>query len=251
MNRREMIKMTGAAVATATVLGIPVSSAAQNSAPLAQGQRKKILVIGAHPDDPETGAGGVMRLLAAAGHDVVSVYLTRGEAGIAGMSHSEAAAVRVVEAENACRVTGARHIFMSQVDGNTEVNIARYKEMRELLEKERPDVVITHWPIDSHRDHAACGILVLDAWRRVGYSFQLYYFEAMSGTQSQLFHPTHWVNIESVLEQKHRACQCHASQGMDALFEGWHTPMEVFRGLECRCKAAEAFILHTTALNTL
>ena len=35
---------------------------------------------------------------------------------------------------------------------------------------------ITHWPIDGHRDHAACGILVLDSWKRRGRSFDLYYF---------------------------------------------------------------------------
>ena len=30
---------------------------------------------------------------------------------------------------------------------------------------------ITHWPIDGYRDHAACGILVLDSWKRLGRSF--------------------------------------------------------------------------------
>ncbi len=248
MNRREMIKMTGAAAAGAAVLGIPLTTKAQDGGNSAK--QRKIMVIGAHPDDPETCAGGVMCLLANAGHDVVCVYLTRGEAGIAGKSHDEAAAIRVVESNNACKVTGARHIFMNQVDGNTQVNIDRYKEMRELIDSEKPDLVITHWPIDAHRDHAACGMLVLDAWRRLGRSFPLYYMEAMSGEQSQMFHPTHWVNIEPVLEQKHKACNCHVSQHMEDIYE-WHAYMERFRGLECRCKAAEAFALHSTARTTL
>lgn len=250
ITRREMLKGAGAAAA-ATILGnLPLNVNAAEPV-TGGGAKKKILVIGAHPDDPETCAGGTMCLLRSAGHEVVSVYLTRGEAGIEGMSHSEAAAVRVVESENACRVMGVRHIFMSQIDGNTEVNLARYKEMRELLERERPDVVITHWPIDGHRDHAACGMLVFDSWRRVGRTFDLYYMEAMSGTQSQMFHPTHWVNIESVVKQKHDACLCHVSQNMQPLLDDWHIPMERFRGLECRCSAAEAFALHTDALPTL
>lgn len=37
---------------------------------------KKALFIGAHPDDPETCAGGTMILLKQLGCDVVSVYLT-------------------------------------------------------------------------------------------------------------------------------------------------------------------------------
>jgi LmbE family N-acetylglucosaminyl deacetylase len=176
---------------------------------------------------------------------VVSVYLTRGEAGIAGKSHDEAAAIRVKEVKAACAVTGARFLFMDQVDGNTELNRERYRQMRELLEQEKPDVVITHWPIDSHRDHGICALLVLDAWRRLDRCFDLFYFEAMTGTQSQLFHPTDWVDISPVIEQKHAACRCHESQGMDPLLDEWHIPMERFRGLECRCAYAEAFVRHT------
>jgi len=248
MNRREMIKMTGAAALGTTVLGIPAVASGNDKMPASR--KRKVLVIGAHPDDPETGCGGVMCLLNDAGHEVVCVYLTRGEAGIAGKSHDEAAAIRVVESENACRVTGAKHIFMNQVDGNTEVNLARYKEMRDLIDREKPDVVFTHWPIDAHRDHAVCGTLVLDAWRRLGRNFQLYYFEVMSGEQTQMFHPTHWVNIESVLERKHKACYCHVSQHMESIYE-WHIYMEKFRGMESRCAAAEAFALHSDNLAAL
>ncbi|MBQ5984475.1 MAG: PIG-L family deacetylase [Bacteroidales bacterium] len=240
MNRREALKAAGSAAALTILGGIPLSSK-ENTAP---SEKKKILVIGAHPDDPETGAGGTICLLTRAGHDVVCVYLTRGEAGIRGKTHAEAAAIRVAESERACAVTGARHIFMDQIDGSTEINLDRYREMRELLEREKPDVVLTHWPIDGHRDHAVCGLLVVDAWRRLGRCFDLYYFEVMTGTQTQLFHPTDWVDITSVLEQKHKACYCHESQQLEEVMRDWHEPMERFRGIECRRTAAEAFVRH-------
>ena len=169
-----MIK-TAAGATAMTVLGIPLAGkGTEPSADKAVKGKKKILVIGAHPDDPETCAGGTMCLLSAAGHEVVSVYRTRGEAGIAGKSHDEAAAIRVKEVKAACAVTGARFLFMDQVDGNTELNRERYRQMRELLEQEKPDVVITHWPIDSHRDHGICASLVLDAGRRLDRCFDLY-----------------------------------------------------------------------------
>ena len=63
----------------------------------------KILCIGGHPDDPESGCGGTLARLSASGHDVTSVYLTRGEGGIEGKSQSEAAAIRSKEAEAACK----------------------------------------------------------------------------------------------------------------------------------------------------
>ena len=126
---------------------------------------KKVLVVGAHPDDPETMCGGTMIKLRQMGVEVVSVYLTGGEAGIPGKSHEESRAIRTAEAKKACEAMGVRSIFLTQIDGNAEINKARYAELEALIEAEKPDLVITHWPIDSHRDHRVCSILVYDAWR--------------------------------------------------------------------------------------
>ena len=264
MNRRDMIKKAGTAVAGFSLIGLDALGKEANAsrtagaagsaaatvdgsedgseAGSAVGARKKVLVIGAHPDDPETAAGGTMVLLAQAGYEVVSVYMTKGERGIPGKSFQEAVDIRVPEAINACKILGARPVFMSQIDGDAQINPERYVEMRELIAAEKPDMVFTHWPIDGHPDHRVCSLLVYDAWRRLGYSFELYYFEVMSGTQTQLFHPTDWVNISSVATVKEQACFCHESQNIKPLYEEWHIPMEKFRGLELRCPRAEAFI---------
>ena len=202
---------------------------------------KKVLVIGAHPDDPETMCGGTMLKLKAIGTEVVSVYLTSGEAGIKGKSHEEARTIRQAEALQACKTMGIKAIFLSQTDGNTEVNKERYAEMKALIEQEKPDMVITHWPIDSHRDHRVCAILVYDAWRQSGYSFDLYYGEVMTGIQTQNFTPTLWVNITDYKAQKEKAYMCHESQGM-ADIKPYHDTMERMRGLECQTQYGEAFI---------
>lgn len=240
MDRRKMLKIGGTAIAGAAILG--TQSIAANTKVEKKETPKKALIIGAHPDDPETGCGGTMILLKQAGYQVVSVYMTKGERGITGKSLNEAAEIRVKEGTEACKILGAQPIFMTQIDGDTEINKARYVEMRELIAKENPDIVFTHWPIDGHPDHRVCSLLVYDAWRRLGYNFDLYYFEVMSGTQTQLFSPTDYVDITSVAKQKKEACFCHKSQNMEPLYEEWHTPMEQFRGLEFRCKHAEAFI---------
>jgi LmbE family N-acetylglucosaminyl deacetylase len=201
---------------------------------------KKVLVIGAHPDDPETMCGGTMIKLREMGVEVVSVYLTGGEAGIQGKTHAESRTIRTAEATKACEVMGVRPVFMTQIDGNAEVNKARYAEMKALIEAEKPDMVITHWPIDSHRDHRVCSILVYDAWRQTGYTFDLYYGEVMTGLQTQTFAPNHWVNITEQHEQKVKAYYCHKSQDMPVVQE-WHDAMEKLRGMECHTKYAEAF----------
>ena len=202
---------------------------------------KKVLVIGAHPDDPETMCGGTMLKLKAMGAEVVSVYLTSGEAGIKGKTHDEARTIRQAEALQACKTMGVKAIFLTQIDGNTEANKERYAEMKALIEQEKPDMVITHWPIDSHRDHRVCAILVYDAWRQSGYSFDLYYGEVMTGIQTQNFTPTLWVNITDYKAQKEKAYMCHESQGM-ADIKPYHDTMERMRGLECQTQYGEAFI---------
>lgn len=202
---------------------------------------KKVLVIGAHPDDPETMCGGTMIKLREMGAEVVSVYFTGGEAGIPGKSHEESRTIRTAEAQKACEMLGVRAVFMTQIDGNAEVNKERYAEMKALIEAEKPDMVITHWPIDSHRDHRVCAILVYDAWRQTGYNFDLYYGEVMTGLQTQTFAPDHWVNITEQHEQKVKAYYSHASQDMLVVQE-WHDAMEIMRGMECHTQYGEAFV---------
>ena len=203
---------------------------------------KKVLVIGAHPDDPESMCGGTMLRLKAMGAEVVAVYLTSGEAGIPGKNHEQARAIRQQEAINACAMLGVRAVFLTQIDGNAEVNKQRYAEMKMLIEQEEPDMVITHWPIDSHRDHRVCSILVYDAWRMTGRGFDLYYSEVMTGMQTQNFTPTLWVDITDMRDQKIQAYLCHKSQELEGAVKDYHDTMERMRGMECQAKYAEAFV---------
>jgi LmbE family N-acetylglucosaminyl deacetylase len=168
--------------------------------------------------------------------------MTRGEGGIAGKSHAEAAAIRMEESLEACRILDVDPIFLTQIDGNSEINKERYAEMREVIAIEQPDLVITHWPIDGHPDHRVCSMLVYDAWRRLGYSFELYYFETMTGMQTQYFHPTDYVDIGAVAERKHKAYFAHVSQNTTRSFASYHDRVEKFRGREFNCDRAEAFI---------
>ncbi len=206
--------------------------------------RLKLMVVGAHPDDPETGCGGTMARYAKNGHEVVAVYLTRGEAGIPGKSHAEAAGIRTAEAEKACKIIGARPVFATQVDGSTELNADRYDEMQTIIERENPDIVLAHWSLDTHPDHRIASLLAYDAWLRLDRRFALYYFEVMTGVQTQNFHPTDYVDITEVIDIKHRACYQHVSQHIEEEYDTGllHGKMEIFRGMEGGYQYAEAFV---------
>jgi LmbE family N-acetylglucosaminyl deacetylase len=132
---------------------------------------------------------------------------------------------------------------VGQIDGATEISLARYDEMRKLLEGEKPDIVLTQWPIDTHRDHRAASLLVYDSWLNLRRSFALYYYEVMSGSQTQNFNPTDYVDISPTEARKRAACFAHKSQGPDGLYAR-HDAMNRFRGLESGHKYAEAFVRH-------
>ena len=229
----------------AAALGLPLVGQASGQG----AERLKVVVAGAHPDDPESGCGGTMALYSDLGHDVSSVYLTRGEAGIRGKSEQEAAAIRTGESQKACAILKAKPVFAGQIDGNTEINRVRYQNFAKALDAEQPDIVFTHWPIDTHRDHRAASLLVYDAWLAAQRKFDLYYFEVEEGTQTQLFHPTNYVDITKTAKRKRAACFAHASQQPEDWY-GLHEKMNVFRGMEAGYQQAEAFVRHCQNLQS-
>ena len=145
-NRRQFIKNVSAGLGT---LYLPGLIQAQNKS----AQKKKIVCVGGHPDDPESGCGGTLAAYALAGNDVTIIYLTTGEAGIEGKSHNEAAAIRKQESINACAILKAKPVFAGQIDGDTILNNEWVNKMQEFISAEKPDIVFTHWPLDSHKDH--------------------------------------------------------------------------------------------------
>src|SRR5882757_7878401 len=151
LTRRSFVKQS----ALAAVSPLPLASAPAESGTA----NLKVVCVGAHPDDPESGCGGTLARYAALGHAVTVVYLTRGERGISGKSLDDAARIRSTECEAACRIMGAKPVFFGQIDGATEVTHAHVDAMKRLLATEHPDVLFTHWPVDTHMDHQVASML--------------------------------------------------------------------------------------------
>jgi N-acetylglucosamine malate deacetylase 1 len=241
LTRRELIGKSALLMGTAGAL--PMLGADRGSESAAA-RKLKIVVAGGHPDDPESGCGGTIALYSNLGHEVLVLYLTRGEVGIDGKSVKESAEIRTAECMRACEILKARPVFAGQTDGSTEVNGPQYKKFGQLLEAEHPDVVLTHWPIDAHRDHRAASLLVYDAWLESGRKFDLYYYEVDQGEQTQVFNPTHYVDITQTESRKRAECFAHASQKPETTFYLLHDMMNRFRGMECGAKYAEGFVRH-------
>ncbi|MEP6951126.1 MAG: PIG-L deacetylase family protein [Ginsengibacter sp.] len=235
-SRRKFVKNTATGLGLFSLPSFLPSQLKEND------PKKKIVCVGGHPDDPESGCGGTLAKLAAAGHEVTIIYLTSGEAGIEGKSHDEAASIRKQEAINACKILGAKPVFAGQTDGDTIINTEWINTIQRLVAGEKPDLVFTHWPIDSHKDHQAASLLVIQTWMRIQQKFELYFFEVCAGEQTMGFNPTGYIDISDTQEQKRKAVYCHISQDPPGIYNCGHAAMEEFRGRELGVKAAEAFV---------
>jgi len=200
----------------------------------------RIIVLGAHPDDPESGCGGLAVNAVQSGHEVLFVHATAFRAGRLFFGRPERE-VRTEEAKAAASVLGVDVDVLDYAHGTIHVhpeNVARFKTT--LLER-HPDVVIAHWPVDTHPDHRCVGTIALSVYLDPEARFDFYFFEVMTGQQSLHFHPTHYVDISDAAETKHRALLCHRSQDGERVWQS-HEVMHRLRGNECGAARAEAYI---------
>jgi N-acetylglucosamine malate deacetylase 1 len=231
INRREMLKGAGRLAGAAALI-----SASSDAAGEATPRKLKFVVAGGHPGDPEYGCGGAIAQLTAMGHDVVLLYLNNG-------AWETSAPVRIAEARKACAILKARPVWAGQANGHSIVDDAHYNAFLKMIEDENPDAVFNHWPVDNHPDHRAIANLMYESWNRLKRRFPMYYYEVSSGEDTMQFPaPTHFVDITSVADTKKAACYAHASQNPPFFYE-LQDSVAHFRGLECGCKRAEAYVL--------
>jgi LmbE family N-acetylglucosaminyl deacetylase len=130
----------------------------------------RAMVIFAHPDDAEIGAGGVVAKWVAAGCEVTYVLCTNGSAGTGDRSLTPArlAAKRADEQRAAADFMGVKNLVMlGYPDGGLAEDRAFLGEVVRTIRQYRPHTVFAHDPYRirgfQHRDHRMVGIVTTDA----------------------------------------------------------------------------------------
>jgi LmbE family N-acetylglucosaminyl deacetylase len=135
---------------------------------------QRILVILAHPDDPEFFCGATLAKWASAGHQITYALLTCGDKGTRdrNLSTSNLCSIRQQEQRTAAAIIGAGKVsFLNYEDGYLVPDLTLRRDVTRLIRQERPDVLVTCdpqyfiTPSDrlNHPDHRATGQAVLDA----------------------------------------------------------------------------------------
>jgi LmbE family N-acetylglucosaminyl deacetylase len=125
-----------------------------------------LLAFGAHPDDIEFGAGGIIAQETRAGRAVHLVVCSRGEAGTHGTP-----AQRVREARAAAKILGATIEFLTlDGDARLELKAAHARKIAGIMRRVRPGIVLAPTlEANQHPDHWRLGQLVRDATRLARY----------------------------------------------------------------------------------
>src|SRR5690554_1742150 len=126
-------------------------------------EKLNIIVIGAHPDDADIRAGGTAIKYAKAGHNVLFVSLTNGDAGHHEKGGGALARIRRAEATEAGRRFGVEYIVLDNHDGELMPTLDNRLEVIRLIRKWNADIVMGPRPNDYHPDHRNAAILVQDA----------------------------------------------------------------------------------------
>jgi N-acetylglucosamine malate deacetylase 1 len=188
-----------------------------------QGTRKlHIIIIGAHPDDPDED-GGTAYKWAQAGYDVLMVSLTNGDAGHQSIKAKKLAKIRREEARKAGEVIGVRYITLDNHDGQLMPTYKNRLEVIRLIREQKADLVVFPRPYDYHPDHRYTGNLVLDAAYMVTVPTILpevpflaknpvFLFCADGFIHPEPFKPDVCVDIDDVIEKKMDMYHQHKSQ---------------------------------------
>src|SRR5256886_12593419 len=102
------------------------------------------MVVSAHPDDPDFGAGGSIARLADSGADVTYVIVTDGRQGGEDPKQKDAelVAIRAREQRAAARVLGVkRGEFLGFQDGHLSPDLKLRRDIVRMIRKHKPDLV--------------------------------------------------------------------------------------------------------------
>lgn len=124
---------------------------------------ERILVLGAHPDDAEFFAGGLLSAHADAGAVISMVSVTNGQSGHHEMRSDVLVARRRREAAASGNLLHATYTTWDFPDGYLQPTIELREAIIRAIRGFQPSLILTHRPFDYHPDHRAVGQAVQDA----------------------------------------------------------------------------------------
>lgn len=197
---------------------------------------KKILAIGAHPDDLEVGCYGTLLKHKKQGDEVHMALTTKG-----GYGNRDWETILKEFEKSLDILKPDSSIILDNKIGHLEINWKTVTEIDKLIDEYSIDTIYSHWYGDGHQDHQTTYKIVMAACRqsRVSnvYCCELgnYVFHAHYAFRPQLF-----IGIDNEINEKIQAMKCYSTYFKDEDVENIKS-LNHYRGSCCRSEYAEAF----------
>ncbi|WP_080795651.1 PIG-L deacetylase family protein [Corynebacterium pacaense] len=134
-----------------------------------------MLVVVAHPDDPEYGLSAAVKHWTSAGVEVSYLLLTHGEAGISTLVPEETGPLRAAEQRAACTAVGVGDlVILNHPDSMLVYGLDLRLDIAREIRRVKPDAVVTaSFEVEAYggfnqADHRVAGLAALDATRDAG-----------------------------------------------------------------------------------
>lgn len=193
---------------------------------------RRILAIGAHPDDIEIACGATMAQLHDKGNVIWGLVMTQGERG----GNAE---IRPDEAKSGADFLGLDRVKVLDFPDTRlqERSIDILAAIESMVKEFEPDIVFTHSAHDLHQDHCAVHEATLRAGRNLG---MILCYESPSVTPD--FAPTFFVDVGDYIEVKIESIKEHWDQRAKPYVQAERVRGQaVFRGGQARTRYAESF----------
>jgi LmbE family N-acetylglucosaminyl deacetylase len=137
-------------------------------------EQRRVLLVAAHPDDPEFSSGGTVARWVRAGIEVIYVVATSGDKGTPDKTMTGERLSRQREDEQraaAARLGVNEVVFLRFPDGEMMPDLALRGAVTRVIRQYKPYAVMTHDPLTlfynnefiNHPDHRAIGQATVDA----------------------------------------------------------------------------------------
>lgn len=195
------------------------------------GSPTTVLAFFAHPDDAEFLCAGTLIHLAARGATVHLATLTAGDCGSSTLSPEKISTIRQREAARSAKLVGGTYHCLGEKDLSIFYDRRTLMKVMHLVRKTRPNLVVTHSPIDYMVDHETVSRLAQTACfgstapnygnpaqRNLGKPLaaipRLYYTEPFGARDifGAAIRPHLFVNIAGTIRRKLEMLACHESQ---------------------------------------
>lgn len=166
-----------------------------------------ILVVGAHFDDAELGAGGTMAKYAAMGKHVFKITLTDTEVHSDLMNLNIMSETGRINSKNACRELGVTELdFPAANYGNLSYSQDIMQNLEKKISEFQIDTCFFHFKEDYNTDHLAAYKICFTAARHCD---NLLMYQSNPYIIGESFYPNVFIDISAYVAHKRRALLCY------------------------------------------